>query len=238
MSAKLLLVEDEKPHQLIIQKALGKFYDLTVAASVEEALQKLEAETYDLFILDIMLPDGDGYDLCTKIKMDDRFEHHPVMFLSSKEDVNAKVLGFSLGADDYVVKPCEPMELKARVDSKLKRQIAIGRAGEIYQKGGIYFELDRQSIYTQNGDGEKSWVELTPLEFKLMYYLAKHPDQVMSRGQILSSVWGNTTNVLDRSVDTYVAAVRKKLGPHGKVIKSVHGVGYKFLSAGVQAKAS
>ena len=197
MSAKLLLVEDEKPHQLIIQKALGKFYDLTVAASVEEALQKLEAETYDLFILDIMLPDGDGYDLCTKIKMDDRFEHHPVMFLSSKEDVNAKVLGFSLGADDYVVKPCEPMELKARVDSKLKRQIAIGRAGEIYQKGGIYFELDRQSIYTQNGDGEKSWVELTPLEFKLMYYLAKHPDQVMSRGQILSSVWGNTTNVLD-----------------------------------------
>ncbi|MEZ4873185.1 MAG: response regulator transcription factor [Bdellovibrionales bacterium] len=229
MHEKLLLVEDELSHQLIIRKALGPFYDVDVAGTMQEALDKIGSQSYDLFILDIMLPDGDGYDLCSQIKMDQRFEHRPIVFLTSKEDVNAKVLGFSLGADDYIVKPCEPIELKARIDSKLKRHKIYEKAGETFCQGVLHFELDRQSIYTENDSG-KNWIELTPLEFKLAYYLAKNVEQVMSRAQILGAVWGDTTNVLERSVDTYVAALRKKLGPYGSCIKSVHGVGYKFIA--------
>lgn len=228
MQAKILVVEDEISHQLIIKKALGEGFFVDVAGSVEEARLKLKAGQYDLFVLDIMLPDGEGYDVCTEIKMDSRYGHHPIIFLTSKEDINSKVLGFSLGADDYVVKPCNPIELKARVDSKLKKHRAVAAASSSMSFGDLQFEVERQSVLAKGPDGHPRGLDLTPLEFKLIYFLAKNADHALSRGQIISGVWGEQTNVLDRSVDTYVASLRKKLGSLSGYIKSIHGVGYKF----------
>lgn len=232
VNPKILIVEDDASQQLIISKALSANYQLSLVESFNKAAELIETvKDYQLFILDIMLPDGDGFELCAQVRMQEAYEQTPVIFLSSKDEVRSKVLGFSLGADDYIVKPCDPMELRARVESKIKKNQAKLRSQRSLTEGQLYFDLDRQSVY-ENGrsgaEGEK--IDLTPLEFKLLYYLAKNKDIVYSRNQILEEVWGDQTHVLDRSVDTYVASLRKKLGGQSHYIKSVHGVGYKFTT--------
>lgn len=235
---KVLLVEDEESHRLIIGKALHGHCDLRVADSFAEGIKKLEEETYSLFILDIMLGDGDGFDLCSRIRKMSRYSRTPVIFLSAKSEVSSKVLGFTLGADDYIVKPCDPSELRARVDAKIRWARNETASSQLLRQGPFSFHLDMQRLDIQM-NGKDHPMDLTPLEFKLLYYLASHKDHVLSRNKILDDVWGSSTNVLDRSVDTYIAALRRKLGDHKSCLRSVHGVGYKFsLDQLKQKKAS
>jgi DNA-binding response OmpR family regulator len=224
---KVLLVEDEEAHRLVIKKSLQGHCDLVVARNYHEGVEKISDQNFDLFILDIMLGDGDGFDLCARIRKMECYKRTPVVFLTAKSEVASKVLGFTLGADDYIVKPCDPAELRARVDSKLRWNKEVQEGSKELVLGPFTFMLDMHRLEV-NQEGNKSTIEFTPIEFKLLYYLASHKDHVLSRDQILDAVWGQTTNVLDRSVDTYIAAVRRKLGGFKKCVKSVHGVGYKF----------
>lgn len=224
---RVLLVEDEEAHRLVIRKALHGHCELDVASSFAEGLSQLEKNRYELFILDIMLGDGDGFDLCGRIRKMPEYKKTPVMFLTAKNEVSSKVLGFTLGADDYVVKPCDPAELRARMEAKIRWVRSESENARIFTQGPFDFHLDMQRLDVHLQD-KVDTIELTPLEFKLFYFLASHKDHVVSRERILDEVWGKTTNVLDRSVDTYVASLRRKLASHKKCIKSVHGVGYKF----------
>ena len=232
MNPKILIVEDDASQQLIISKALSANYQLSLVESFAKAMELIETvKDFELFILDIMLPDGDGFELCAQVRMQEPYDQTPVIFLSSKDEVKSKVLGFSLGADDYIVKPCDPMELRARVESKIKKNQVKNKSLRNLTEGNLFFDLDRQNVYEKGeGGANNDKIDLTPLEFKLLYYLAKNKDIVFSRNQILEEVWGDQTHVLDRSVDTYVASLRKKLGPNSHYIKSVHGVGYKFTT--------
>lgn len=236
---RILVVEDEKSHQLIIKKALDHQYDIDFASSYGEGLAKINSQkNYDLVLLDVLLPDGDGFELCAQMKMKERYSNTAVIFLSSKEEVKSKVLGFSLGADDYIVKPCDPLELRARVDSRIKKNKDLKQGANSLIEGDLYFELDKQMVSVKDGQGPSSSVDLTPLEFRLLYYLAKNKDIVMSRNQILEGVWGQGTHVLDRSVDTYIASLRRKLKLRGTYIRSIHGVGYKFSAERKSQRAS
>ena len=235
---KILVVEDEKAHRLIIQKTLGSQYDLVFASNYSEGKNLIQSgEIFDLILLDIMLDESDGFELCAQIKSSDHLRFQPIIFLSAKSEVSSKVLGFTLGADDYIVKPCDPMELRARIAAKIKRTKEIESRDQNLVVADLVFDLERQVLELKGQEGVEL-CELTPMEFKLMYYLARHKEHVLSRDQILDNVWGQATNVLDRTVDTFIATLRKKLGERGSYIKSVHGVGYRFSPQSKASKAS
>lgn len=223
---RVLLVEDERSHQLVIESALGGTYEMIVVSSAQEARRMLREGRFDLLLLDIILADGYGYDVCTFAKGLPQYRHTPVVFLTALADVQHKVHGFELGADDYVVKPCDPVELRARLDSKLKKYKEF-ESRDSFATGDLVFDFEKQMVNVKGDDGQD--LDLTPLEFRLLTYLARNQSQALTREQILENVWGKTTHVMDRSVDTYIAALRRKLGSRSKYIKSVHGVGYRFV---------
>lgn len=226
---KILLVEDEKSHQLIIKKSLEGFYELDIASSITEAEQLTRKFHYDVFLLDIMLPDGSGFDLISNIRKEEKNRLTPVLFLTVREDLKSKLLGFSLGADDYLIKPAEPLELRARIDAKIRKinEILEVSQANLIQVDELVLDLDKQSVWLLES-GQKKELDLTRLEFKLFLFFVKNPNSVFSRSDILKAVWGEQTHVLDRSVDSYVAALRRKLGAKSTILKSVHDVGYRL----------
>lgn len=224
----ILIVEDELSHQMLIRKALEADYRLTFCASEAEARMALERGHYDLFLLDINLPDGNGFQVLLSLRDMARFKTTPVMFLTSREDVESKLMGFSLGADDYVVKPCEARELKARVEARLRRAATDQVVKPLVQTVGPFsFNLSTHTVeYVHSGS--RVYFSLTPLEFRLLLYMAQNPNAPLTREQILLNVWGQDTHVSDRSVDAYIASLRRKLKPYHKFIRAVHGVGYRL----------
>ncbi|MCM2281447.1 MAG: response regulator transcription factor [Bdellovibrionaceae bacterium] len=228
----ILVVEDTSEHFELIATSLGEGYQLDLAPTMAEALKKIEARDYDLVLLDIMLPDGDGYQICTQLKANARTKNVPIIFLSSKKEVTDKVIGFTLGAEDYIVKPCAPPELKARVDSKLRKRTRT----EVAAFHGLHINFLNQKVKIENDDRTQEEVDLTPREYKLLAYLARHREVALSREQILKAVWGENMHVSDRSIDTHIAAIRKKLGAYSHYIRSVHGTGYRFSPTSPRSK--
>ncbi len=137
---KILLVEDEESHQLIILSALKKQYDINVVSNVNDALEELDKNNFSLIILDILLDRGTGYKICEYIKSQEQLKSVPIFFLTSKSDVQSKVKGFELGADDYITKPCNPLELRARIKAKLKKEEA---SKDVFY-GGLKFDTETQ----------------------------------------------------------------------------------------------
>ncbi|MCB9091991.1 MAG: response regulator transcription factor [Halobacteriovoraceae bacterium] len=226
MLKKILLVEDSKEVIPMIKQALGSAMELEWSQSIREAQDKLDTSSYSLILLDIELPDGNGIDLCTKIHA--ASPSTPVFFLTAHDNLSEKVLGFSAGADDYITKPFEPLELKARIEAKLSKIELLNdsltnlkwKELEIYRK--------KQEVRVLDRDQYKP-IELTALEYKILTYFAEKPGDVLDRDQILNDIWGKNIYVYPRSVDTHVSKLRRKLGPVAHVIESVHGVGYKFV---------
>ena len=233
---RILLVEDELTHQLIIKKALEGQWQVEVAGSFAEARAQLEEGQYDLFLLDIMLDDGLGYNLVEELKGQQQHKSTPIVFLTSSENVEMKVMCFSLGADDYVVKPCDPRELRARISAKMEKSVESGVATE-FKSMGFEFKLGEQQAVFHTEQGLQP-LDLTPIEYRLLFSLVRQGGQPLSRKDILGKVWGETHHVQARSVDTYVAAVRKKIKPLGVNIKSVHSVGYKIVVPTSSGKAA
>lgn len=235
---RVLVVEDEVAHSLIVKKALEKQFAVTVALGYNEGQKQIQAGEFDVVLLDIMLDEADGFQLCTQIKNSEHLKLKPIVFLTSRAEVSSKVIGFSLGADDYIVKPCDPEELRARVWAKFRRTQEMQKPGQPIKIADLIFHLERQTAEIEETPGHPVSLEFTPLEFKLLYFLASHKEQVLSRQLILENVWGKTINVLDRTVDTFIAALRKKLEERGRYIRSVHGVGYKFTTETQQKKSA
>ena len=225
MSLKILIIEDEPDIRKNLEYNLSREgYSVLTAASIAEAEQLIYSNNLSLILLDLMLPDGSGLDLCKKMKSDPNVQNLPIIILTAKDDEVDKVVGFEIGADDYVTKPFSVRELILRIKAVLKRGENKKDIVEIdRQFGDLKIDIDSHEVYV---DGEL--VNLTALEFKLLIQLVDRRGRVQSREQLLADVWGYSAEVTTRTVDTHIKRLREKLGTMGKYVQTIRGVGYKF----------
>lgn len=220
---RILVVDDEKRMVELIKLYLEKEnYLVDEAYDGQEALELLEKNKYNLVILDLMLPVVDGWSVCMEIRK--KYEI-PVIMVTARGEEYDKVLGFELGADDYVVKPFSPRELVARVRALLRR---LGPKKEEHERLSFqHLVIDPDSRIVEVDDRE---IDLTPKEFDLLYFLAKNRDKVFTREKLLEEVWGYDFFGSLRTVDTHIKQLREKLGRSkaASYINTVWGVGYKF----------
>ena len=225
-TARILIVDDEPSITEFVSYAMQKEgYETDVASDGETVLKMLEEKHYDLFVLDIMLPGIDGYDLCRRIraKMDT-----PILFLSARDSELNKVVGLELGADDYLAKPFGVRELMARTRALLRRSQpndSLSSASEICA-GGITLDED---AHTANGN--KGPIDLTPREFELLACLMRNAGKVVSREDLLHDAWGWEFITETKTVDTHIKRLRDKIEAAGydpKLVETVRGYGYRF----------
>jgi len=183
----------------------------------------LKKQLPDLVILDLMLPDISGLDICRELKKDPRYSGIPVIMLTAKKDEFDKILGLELGADDYVTKPFSPRELTARVKVILRRNETKTSEKAIVIGDILSLNIEKFEVCVENKK-----IGLTTTEFKILKLLISKPGNVFTRDQILNSLWGEDKIVIDRTVDVHVKNLRDKLGRAGKFIKNIRGIGYKL----------
>ncbi len=226
MNVNILVIEDEPDIRRNLEYNLGREgFKASSVGSLDEANEKLKSKKFDLILLDLMLPDGSGLDLCKKIKSNSETEATPIIILTAKDDEVDKVVGFELGADDYVTKPFSVRELILRVkailkrsDTKTKEVVEVER-----QFGDLKIDVDSHEVHV-----DSQLIELTALEFRLLKELVDKRGRVQSRDQLLSEVWGYNAEVTTRTVDTHIKRLREKLGSMGKNVQTIRGIGYKF----------
>lgn len=225
---KLLLVEDNEVMRVLASNTLKEFA-LSMASNLKEAQVLMTTNTFDLILLDIGLPDGDGLTFLNQLSNASGVQT-PVIIISGKTDIASKVTAFSFGAEDFISKPFDPIELKARVSAKLKKIEQAKTNSDQMKIGDLIITVSKQKVVIQtNGSNEQVPVDLTTLEFKLLLSLAKHPERVYTREYLLSEVWGNDLSVTLRSVDTHVAHLRKKIHKSKVKIDTVIRSGYRLL---------
>lgn len=220
---QILLIDDDAITHTIVKGIVKDDFSLVGCYSLSEATSYFDKGGIPhLVIIDRMLPDGDGIALCSKMRADPRLSSVPIIFLSSLKSETDKVSGLFAGADDYVSKPCSVLELKARIHARLRTdqsRIAFGL---------ITVDLASHRTFIQNGSSQTE-LELTRKEFKLLITLMQSPDQIFSRDQLLTRVWGDDTNVSDRVVDTSMSHLRKKISGAGVSIEALRGEGYRLV---------
>jgi len=226
MSQRILLVEDEPGLVLTLTDRLrSEGYAVETAADGETGLQRAASEAFDLIILDVMLPRKNGFDVCRDLRQ--RGNQTPTIMLTARGQVVDKVVGLKLGADDYLTKPFEMIELLARIEALLRRAPSMPLASpEVYQFGPVHVDFRRAEV---ERDGEP--VDLSAREFKLLRHFIEHRGEILSRDDLLNEVWGYHAMPVTRTVDVHVAWLRQKLEPnphHPQFILTVHGLGYKF----------
>jgi two-component system phosphate regulon response regulator PhoB/two-component system alkaline phosphatase synthesis response regulator PhoP len=222
----LFAVDDEADIlELITIHARKTGFRIKTFAKADPLLKALAGEIPDLIILDLMLPDLDGLEICRRLKKDERTAAVPLLILTAKGDETDVVLGLELGADDYMVKPFSPKELVARIHAILRRRQAPGAAGSGQWRVGDMLVIDeRQHVVRVSGRS----LDVTVTEFAILLVLARNPGWVFSREQLLDRIWGEDKASLDRTIDVHVKNLRDKLGEAGRLIRSVRGVGYKL----------
>tara|TARA_B100000795_G_scaffold138809_1_gene103749 strand:- start:6011 stop:6706 length:696 start_codon:yes stop_codon:yes gene_type:complete len=226
MSNKVLVIEDEPDIRKTLEYNLTREgFDVSGCGSIKEAKKLIEIPNFSIILLDLMLPDGSGLDLCREVKSNSLTKDIPIIILTAKDDEVDKVVGFELGADDYVTKPFSVRELILRVKAILKRNAKpLSAPLEINRNFGL-LKMDIESHEVFIDDKE---VILTALEFKLLNQLVERRGRVQTRDQLLSDVWGYSSDITTRTVDTHIKRLREKLGSMGKYVQTIRGVGYKF----------
>ena len=217
---KVLIVDDEEGLREVIKEyCLNEKYEVDLASDGCQALEKLNNNTYDILVLDIMMPRMDGFSVLKELPEDKRI---PTIMLSARGEEYDKLPGFDLGVDDYVTKPFSPKELIARIKAVNKRYM---------KKEPVKFVLDTLEVdfsaHTVKIDGKK--INLTPKEFEILTYLIKNINIAISREQLLSTLWGYDFFGDDRTVDTHIKLLRSNLGRYRDHIETVRGTGYKFV---------
>ena len=226
MNKNILVIEDEPDIRKNLEYNLGREgFMVSSEASLNSAEKKLHNNNdFSLILLDLMLPDGSGLDLCKKIKGNPETESIPIIILTAKDDEVDKVVGFELGADDYVTKPFSVRELILRIKAVLKRGQKKEDVLEVERQfGDLSIDVESHEVHVNNDQ-----IDLTALEFRLLRQLVDRRGRVQSRDQLLSDVWGYSSEVTTRTVDTHIKRLREKLGPMGKYVQTIRGVGYKF----------
>lgn len=219
---KLLVVDDEERIRDIIKKyAVFEGYTVEEAGNGMEAVEKCRLNTYDLIIMDVMMPELDGFSAVREIR---RFSQTPVLMLSARGEEYDRIHGFELGIDDYVVKPFSPRELVMRVGAILKRS---GKTDALPQEqvtmGDLVVDFSARRV-TLAGQV----LDLSPKEYDLLFYMVRNRGLALSREKLLAEVWGYDFYGDDRTLDTHIKLLRKRLGPYADRITTLRGVGYRF----------
>jgi two-component system alkaline phosphatase synthesis response regulator PhoP len=226
MSKRILLVEDEVGLALTLEDRLAaEGYAVEVARDGEAGLQRASAEPFDLVLLDVMLPKKSGFDVCRELRQ--ARPRLPVLMLTARGQIEDKVVGLKLGADDYLVKPFHMSELVARVEALLRRS-APAAAGDAtrFQFGDVSVDFRKAEVTVEGRP-----VELSARELQLLRYFLEHKGATLTRQELLDAVWGWNVTSSTRTVDVHVAGLRKKLEPdprEPRYILTLHGIGYKF----------
>lgn len=228
--ARILCIEDSQDFQVYLSSVL-KEHTLSFVSNTNEALRITEngRDHFDLILLDVSLPDGNGIKILPRLKefLSPRFV--PIMILSSDSDIITKVAAFGVGADDYINKPPDPSELRARIDARLRtaRTHMVAKATLEYRD--IVMDLDKMSVEILLKNNKRSLIELTPFEFKILRLLISRPGQVYSREVIIDRIWGIDKFITSRTVDAHVSHLRKKLIQSDVQIETVLSAGYKLV---------
>jgi len=224
---RILLVDDEQSVQKLLTYPLRKEgYEVVGALDGREALDRLEDASFDLVVLDVMLPHLDGFDVCRQIRATSTV---PIIMLTAKTEEIDKVLGLELGADDYITKPFSVREFRSRVKAVLRRAALKRDDGDLeapIERGDLRIDFDKRHVQVR-GDS----VRLTYVEFEILAALARHPGRVFSRSMLLERVWGDSAYRDPRTVDVHIRHLREKLEQeprHPELIFTVRGVGYRF----------
>lgn len=228
MSPKILVVDDEKDIlELLKYNLTHEGYIVITAPNGLVALEKL-SQNPDLVILDVMMPQMDGYEVCRRIKNMEKFKNTPILFLTAKTSETDEIRGLNLGASDFIQKPISINKIMARVKANLRNvellNSAMMKSGEV-NEGPISISREKYSV-----EVEKRPVDLARKEFEILFLLASNPGKVFNREKILNEVWGSEVYVVERTVDVHLLNIRKKLEKHANLIETIKGVGYRFKS--------
>ncbi len=230
---KILVVEDEQDLQQVLKFNLQQAgYHVRVTSSGTEAMRLVAQEAPTLMLLDVMLPDILGTEVCRLLKSDPATAGVPIVMLTARGTESDRVGGFELGADDYVTKPFSVRELMLRVSAILKRLQTPGAGPGRIEFGVLVVDRDAHRVWVAEQE-----VELSALEFRLLVALYERKNRVQSRSSLLDDVWGVTADVTTRTVDTHVKRLREKLGSARNYIETVRGVGYRFVGSPEEAVA-
>jgi len=220
----IAIIDDEPDIVELLSLSIRKYGFRTEGYyKAEDFISSLRLNTPDLIILDLMLPDADGFDVCKYLRQKDEYASIPIIMLTARSEESDKILGLELGADDYVTKPFSPKELVARIKAILRRKSQSQNADKLLITGPLKINPRKHEVYVY---GER--VYLTSTEFKILKLLVSRKGWVFSRDQILDFLWGQEKAVLDRTVDVHIKHLREKLGKAAGFIKNIRGVGYKF----------
>jgi two-component system phosphate regulon response regulator PhoB len=220
---RILIIEDERAlTDVLVYNMQREGYETTVAYDGQEGLRKAQMMLPDLIILDLMLPLMSGLDICRELRAGERTRDIPIVMLTAKAEETDQVVGFSMGADDYVTKPYSPKVLMQRIKALLRRVEGAAESGEVIEHLGV--RIDRVKHRAQVHDKE---MELTPTEFRLLECLLRQPGRAFTRPQLLDAAIGDGAIVLERTIDVHIKTLRRKLGS-ADLIETVRGVGYRF----------
>ena len=224
MGHKVFIVEDEPDLRDTLKYNLeNEGFIVEAFSNGEDFLSSVDKNKPNLVILDLMLPGVSGLDVCRELRSNDNYDGIGIVMLTAKSEEIDRIVGFELGADDYVTKPFSVRELILRVKVLLKKRTDNGANEQILEFGPILMNLDAHDVSI---DGKI--VNLTALEFKLLKHLLKRKGRVQTRDQLLGDVWGYSSEVTTRTVDTHIKRLREKLGEPGDLIQTIRGVGYRF----------
>lgn len=231
MKKKIAVVEDEPELASLIEYNLERGgFQTRVFTGATDTMRELEAWGPDLVVLDVMLPDKDGFELCRLIRRSDKLNQLPVLFLTARSDEVDRVLGLEIGGDDYITKPFSPRELTARIKAHLRRTAGPDTSTQQLVLGPFLLDRNARRV-TQNVAGADKEIELTGTEFKLFEYFLAHPGHAWSRDQLLREVWGEQHYVTPRTVDVHIRRLREQIEAvpdDPKFLVTVRGFGYRF----------
>ncbi len=220
----ILIIEDEKDIVDLIEYHLKQSgFSVISALDGPTGLERAKKKRPNLIILDLMLPGLGGKDICRALKSNPPTQSIPILMLTAKAEETDRLIGFELGADDYVTKPFSPKELVLRVKAILRRKDVDQEGEKVIQIGDLLIDIDRHHVSIK-----QSPVRLTSTEFKLLVELASKKGRVQTREHLLDRVWGYTYEGYARTVDTHIRRLREKMGPFGDSIETIRGIGYRF----------
>jgi len=220
---QILMVDDEEKIRLLVKKyAEFEGYNFDEAKNGMEAIEKVRNHDYDIIVLDVMMPELDGFSTAREIR---KTNNTPIIMLSARGEEYDRIHGFELGIDDYVVKPFSPKELMLRIGAIIKRSDAMKKENkhDVIAINGLVADLDARKVTV---DGQE--VVMTPKEYDLFFYMIRNRGIALTRDKLITNIWGYDFFGDDRTLDTHIKLLRKSLGPYSKYIVTLRGVGYRF----------
>lgn len=226
MNSKVLLVEDSPEYQVLVRAALGNEFEVEAVETAAQALSCLKNQRFDLAVVDLRLPDRDGLSLCQDIRAQAGFATLPVVILTGRRELEDKLQSFRMGADDYMVKPFDPVEFRTRVLSKVQRFHDLKAAGNELRIGDVILSFSELKALHHPTAGDSANLELTPAEFRLLSVLARNWGTVLTRSQLLEVLGRSHDEIRDRTVDRHLSSLRRKLDATEVQLETVYSEGY------------